>query len=75
MIVFERKFRNVRKWRTGVIRAALANDRFPPTSAVRSRYARLKLETHLPHHNPVLKVKFTCQITLPKHSEIRIAEK
>ena len=48
---------------------------FHPTSAVRSCYARLKLETHLPHHNPVLKVKFRCQITLPKHSEIGIAEK
>jgi broad specificity phosphatase PhoE len=27
----------------------------------------------LPHHNPVLKIKFTFQVTLPKHSVIRIA--
>jgi len=31
---------------------------------VRSRDARLDLETHLPRHNPVLKGKFTFQITL-----------
>jgi hypothetical protein len=57
-----------RRLGSGLPRAA------PPTSAVRSRDACLDLETHLPHHNPVLNVKFTFEITLPKHSEIRIAQ-